>query len=201
MLINNQFYFVHIPRTGGRYIENLFRLNNFSCNFTDYTFFQKDKVKQKDIDVAHFEYPYYLQLTNKKDLTKFTVVREPVSRFKSLLKATLKINNVDLNEENVKQVTDNLNTFINNQIISTSHNWFVPQVNFISYDTHIWKYENGLDQKFIEWLNKNFDFKFDHISLDYEKGDYDLTNDIEFTPSQINSIKNYYYKDYKVIYG
>ena len=60
MLIENKYYFTHIPRTGGRYIESLFLKNNYVCNFNNYDLFLRDFLKRKNIEVAHFEYPYYL---------------------------------------------------------------------------------------------------------------------------------------------
>tara|TARA_Y100000114_G_C11745378_1_gene321312 strand:+ start:149 stop:754 length:606 start_codon:yes stop_codon:yes gene_type:complete len=201
MLIENKYYFTHIPRTGGRYIESLFLKNNYVCNFNNYDLFLRDFLKRKNIEVAHFEYPYYLTLTNKKNLEKFTVVRDPVDRFRSCLRVSLSRKQILLNEKNINFVMDNLDEFINNQINSEPNNWFLPQINFLSHDTKIWMYENGLDKKFIDWLHDNFGFKFNNFNLDYIKADYEKTETIEFTPLQIKDIKNYYYKDYKIIYG
>ena len=47
MIINNKFYFIHIPKTGGRYLKKLFT-NNF--NVGGYTFGADDKGNSKYID-------------------------------------------------------------------------------------------------------------------------------------------------------
>ena len=49
MLIENKYYFTHIPRTGGRYIESLFLKNNYVCNFNNYDLFLRDFLKRKHI--------------------------------------------------------------------------------------------------------------------------------------------------------
>lgn len=201
MLIENKLYYIHIPRTGGRYVKNLFKKNNYNYLFDDYYMYLRDTLKRKDIEFCHFEYPYFFKLTNNKTVDNFTVVRDPIDRFRSCLKATLLKDKIEITTNNVNEILNNLKLFINNQIISETNNWFVPQVNFISYETKLWKYEDGLGKNFRNWLFQNFNLKLEIYDTKYDIANYDEKIDLEFTSLQKDNIKNYYYKDYKIIYG
>jgi len=201
MLINNQYYFIHIPRTGGRYIEQLFANNNYTVRFHDYEFIFREHLKRRKVEAPHFEYPYFFRLTDKKNLETFTVVRDPVTRFASLLRAIFKHYNIEMNQEIIAEIFKEFTFFVNRQIMHWPNNWFIPQTNFVSFETKIWHYENGLEEDFLEWLKDNFGFTFKIFDFERSIAYYDDNDPLEFTKDQINIIKNYYYKDYKVIYG
>lgn len=192
-LINNSVYFVHIPRTGGRYIENLFKKNNYKYEYAKfYTTHLSPSGKQ--VEIPHIEYPYYTVLFKNKNIKTFTVVRNPIDRFKS----TLKYNNID--KEKILSNENNFKNFINSQIIGYHSNWTLPQINFISCDTCIWKYEDGLGDNFLQWLNKNFNFTFENKFINYKLDKrYDTSTEIQLTKEQMQYIKNYYYKDFKIL--
>ena len=44
MLINKSIYFVHIPRTGGRYVKELIKFNNHICILGDYVQWNNKEV-------------------------------------------------------------------------------------------------------------------------------------------------------------
>lgn len=201
MLINNKYYFTHIPRTGGRYVEQLFCNNAYTCRFQDYDFELKQYLKMRKVEVPHLEYPYFFRLTDKKNLKLFTIVRDPVTRFRSCLRAILKQNKIKINMENIDKIFQNFNFFVNKQIMEWPNNWFIPQTNFVSFETKLWFYEDGLDENFLNWLKLNFNFTFENLNFETFDAPYDDADSFDFTNEQINIIKNYYYKDYKIIYN
>jgi hypothetical protein len=71
-------YFVHIPRTGGRYIRDLFENNNFLLNFYDFREYFMNK------EIPHLHYPLYSKFTNYGEIPQFTIVRNPLNRFISM---------------------------------------------------------------------------------------------------------------------
>ena len=191
-LINNSVYFVHIPRTGGRYITELFKNNNYNLNFDNFN--EKIFIENKEFsELPHLSYPHYTRLFKETSIKCFTVVRDPVTRFASHLEDK----RVDI--ENIFYSKDNFLQFINANIIFNKSNWCLPQINFITKNTLLWKYEDGLIQDFINWLHKNFGFTFEKTNVNYEKTNVDYKGKIILNKKQINLIKEYYYQDYKIL--
>jgi len=194
VLINKEIFYIHIPRTGGRFISYLFLKNAYNCEFHQFHNKYNDPLK-KVIEVPHLEYPYYEPLYNYKPVSKFSIIRDPVDRFISMLSC------VNPSKKEISIIFKNqesLNTFINRKIIETQSNWFVPQCKFISYDTKLWKYENGLEDEFFEWIYDNFNVYFKNTKVVYDKVDYDFNKKIKLSNKQKELVKNYYYQDYKI---
>ena len=194
MLINNRLFYIHIPRTAGRYISYLFLKNKFKCEYHQFNNKYADPLK-KLIEVPHLEYPYYTPLYQHRSIPKFTVIRNPVDRFISMLSCT-KPTEEDLDIIFRSQVS--LNEFINKKITDTQSNWFVPQCKFVSHDTHLWVYENKLKEDFFKWIAGNFEVFFDETDVDYDRLDYDFYDKITLSEKQKDYVKNYYYQDYKI---
>ena len=85
MLINKSIYFVHIPRTGGRYIKELIKFNNHICILGDY-------VQWNNKEVSHLCFPDYEVFLNFLECQKFTVVRNPIDRFVSAINSDVRLN-------------------------------------------------------------------------------------------------------------
>ncbi len=194
MLVNKNLFYIHIPRTAGRFISHLFIKNKFNCEFHEFTNYYDDPLK-KLIEVPHLEYPYYGLLYNHETMTKFSVVRDPVDRFISMLSCTKP---TEQNLDNIFNSQQSLDEFINYRITKTKSNWFVPQCKFVSHDTKIWAYEKGLQNNFFKWMKVNFDIKFKNTDIKYDKVEYDFYDKIELSNKQKDLVKNYYYQDYKV---
>ena len=194
MLINKKIFYIHIPRTGGRFISHLFLKNDFNCEFHQFYNKYKDPLK-KTIEVPHLEYPYYEPLYNYKPISKFSVIRDPVDRFVSMLSC---VNPTEKEIYDIFKNQESLNIFINYEIIKTQSNWFVPQCKFISYDTKLWRYEDGLTDLFFKWIYDNFNISFKNKNVLYDKVDYDFNKKIKLSNKQKELIKNYYYQDYKI---
>ena len=187
MLINKNTYFIHIPRTAGKYITFLFKANNFVVTLDEFD----NKWNNKEI--PHLTFPDYEIFLNFLQCKKFTVVREPVDRFLSAINSDVKLNPSTL--EKMFKDQETFNMYLNNLIFNDDSNWYLPQINFINYDTKIYKYENGLGTQFIKWLEENFNFKIEK----YDSRPYENIYEINLSDKQKQFVKNYYYKDYKIL--
>ena len=190
MIIDDRVHFIHIPRTGGRFLRDSLLLNNYPITHIDFKKYFKEK------EVPHLTYPEYEQYTYYKYTEKFCIVRDPLDRFISMISDTWM-----LNEKKIDKMFKDQNYFneiIDQICLQNESNWFVPQINFINYKTKIWKFEDKLDEKFINWLADNFNIK---ITIKANKLQWvnSNTNKITLNNKQIGYIKDYYYKDYKIL--
>ena len=193
MIINKQIQFLHIPRTGGRYLTHLLCENNHYCTNNNYnhTF--------KDIETPHLSYPenvYFYYYTFSK---RFSIVRNPVDRFMGAIKDSNKINEEKI--DSIFKNQDSFDEFVNSARSIDSSNWFLPQINFIDHKTKLWKFEDKLENNFFKWLLDNFNLKI--IDKDYESVKFKMKNiymnNFVLNEKQKQYIKNYYYQDYKIL--
>jgi len=196
MIINYTTQFLHIPRTGGTFLSYGLQKNNNCCHYD----FGKNQ-RYKECEVPHlnmFENNSFFP--SSKMFKTFTIVRDPVERFISCLKNFNKINN-NLITYMFKNEINFFNTVNNLRREKINSNWFEPQINFLEYDTKIWKFEKGFNQKFHKWLMKNFNLKFKNLSeqelkMFTENNNY--KHDVNLKEQQKQYIKNYYFLDYKL---
>ena len=173
-----RFFFIHIPKTAGRFLQQNFINNNFEPeqNIWDWI---------DGIETAHFHRELYQKHLNIKDIKHVTIVRDPLQRYLSL-----KTHNYPENE-----------------------NWLRPQVDYVTEETNIWKFEDGFDEKFSTWLSEVLEThsKIKELDSDYtynEKGqklflEYKDPNykKIESTDEIVSHVKSFYQEDYKVWYN
>ena len=94
-----------------------------------------------------------------------------------------------------------------------SENWLRPQVDYVTEETNIWKFEDGFDEKFSTWLSevletqiKIQELESDHtyndkghrLFLEYKHPNY---KKIESTDEIVNHVKSFYQEDYKLWYN
>ena len=188
MIINRNIYFVHIPRTAGRFIRNTLIQNGHNViQYGSYESHYRGK------ETLHLTYPEYHDFLNNYALKKFSVVREPVDRFISMI-----TKNWMFNKEKIDKMFRSQEDFdqtISNEILNNPSNFFVPQVNFVDYNTKIWKFEDNFKDEFVEWMMYNFNIKIDKLGSSDEGVEM---NKIILNKEKIKYIQNYYYKDYKL---
>ena len=178
MLINKNIYFVHIPRTGGRYVHRLLAENGHQVS-VDFT----SRFKGKE--VPHLTYPEYEIYLNFLNCTKFTIVRNPLNRFISAIS-----NDVTMNDKTLEKI------LLNQESFNDYSNWYSPQINFLNKDLKIYRFEDSLGPTFNKWLEDNLNLKIKkefHNNYDYSE------NLVSLTEKQKELVKNYYYKDYKFL--
>jgi len=195
MIINTDLLFIHIPKTGGRFIYHLFKNSGHLCYNDSF------KKEYDNVEVAHLNSlqtnNYYPSSTMFK---KFTVVRDPINKFVSTLRNTLHANDILIN--NMFESESNFFNIVNNLRRTKTNNWFEPQVNFIEYNTKVWKFEKGLDKDFFEWINNNFYLTLnspDSETINNYLHEPTYKHNVNLNEKQKNYIKNYYYQDYKIL--
>ena len=94
-----------------------------------------------------------------------------------------------------------------------SENWLRPQVDYVTNETNIWKFENGFNENFSIWLSEvlKTPMKIEELNSDYtynDKGqrlflEYKDLNykKIESTDEIENHVKSFYQEDYKLWYN
>ena len=131
-------HFIHIPRTGGRFIEqNLIQLNDFVWD--DYK--EKPAWGQKrvtvnnlygqveGVEIAHFTRELYEKHLDVEGIPHITIVRNPIERFISCSIFLTELYGEDIDE----MLEDEMYFYsmIQNYPLAESANWFRPQVDFI----------------------------------------------------------------------
>ena len=190
-LFNNKernIYFIHIPRTAGRYISTAFLNSGFDIFF--------DEGKVDGYEVMHLWYPLYTQLPIH-DALHFTVVRNPLDRFKSAAKGLIVNCNLDKDYfSRVDFVYDDLCDIISYAMRRRKSAWYTCQFNFVTDKTLIWKYEDGFGKDFKKWIWNNMRVRLNLKDIGYEGSEWEKM-DISFSPEVEEMVKEYYQVDYK----
>lgn len=187
----------HIPRTGGRFVEQIFRHNNFSPHFDYYD------QKVENVSLPHMDKEMYVNFFDGESLQLpcFTVIRDPIDRFISAYRVTKKIHSLP----DINFFIKNLSSFYKKNPKSLD-NFLTPQHKFIKKGMKLWKFENGFDQKFCDWININFDTHLEYNvniekkynELQKEKLDYEESCGLKekLTLSSKFRLIKFYWKDY-----
>ena len=141
-----RFLFVHIPRTAGRFLEENFKENGF----------EPEQILWKSVDgieIAHFHNELYLKhFDDLGSIPHFTIVRNPIDRFMSCSIFLTRMYGDDIQE--MMEDPMMFSSMLENFPLTQAVNWFRPQMDFITDDTNIWKFEDGFGSDFDEWLSE-----------------------------------------------
>ena len=196
-----RFFFAHIPRTAGRFIIiNLMTKNQ--CAWDDLHLCQEKMYNHHEgMEIGHFHREYYEKYLKVKDIPHFSIVRNPITRFKS---ASLYLNRFV--GDDVEQVMEDRQSFFSTLKAMIWHypesaNWFRSQVDFVTDKTHVWKFEDGFGDNFTNWLSGivGVDFIFDK-DVQYPK-QRDEANKFNLTSKHIDNIRDYYSEDFAEFYS
>lgn len=189
MLLSNdriKLFFVHIPRTAGRYVKNLFISNNFKeINLTKSLFY-------KGIESIHLHDDLLKNFKEYNQNKKFTIIRNPLKRLQSIL-STVSIHEKILNNEK------ELEEYISFKLPRFHMvNWIRPQYEFINNECKIWKFENGFGTNFLKWIKDEFDIFIEDKNVFYKKFNYDDHPKLKITETLINIANKLYKKDFEL---
>ena len=185
MIIENKIKYIHIPRTGGKFLkESLSKALNVDL--------PHGIDKDFDIEGMHLHYPLYLE---DADLEYFTVIRDPFERLTSLIKIHYMF--YEKNIFDLIKLKKYFFLFIENhrKDYSVRNNWYRPQVDFIHSKTKIWHYSLGYGEKFNLWFKEQFNISLSLIETSKTK---EYTN-IDITQEML-SLREYCYEYYEKDY-
>ena len=187
-----RFLFVHIPRTAGRFLEENFKENGFEA----------EQILWKSVDgieVAHFHNELYLKhFDDLGSIPHFTIVRNPVDRFMSCSIFLTRMYGDDIQEAMEDPMM--FSSMLQNFPLTQAVNWFRPQIDFLTDDTNIWKFEDGFGSDFDEWMSEILGVEYTTKDVQYEKLAYGETKKLEKTAKLVNNIMSLYRKDYEYLY-
>ena len=187
-----RYLFVHIPRTAGRFLEENFKENGFEA----------EQILYKSVDgieVAHFHNELYLKhFDDLGSIPHFTIVRNPVDRFMSCSIFLTRMYGDDIQEAMEDPMM--FGSMLQNFPLTQAVNWFRPQIDFLTDDTNIWKFEDGFGSDFDEWMSEILGVEYTTKDVPYEKLAYGETKKLEKTDKLVNNIMSLYRKDYEYLY-
>ena len=187
-----RFLFVHIPRTGGRFVESNLELNGFKSEENIW-----DTVD--GVEIAHLDRSLYEKHFDIDNIPHICIVRNPVDRFFS---ASIYLRR--MYGENVGEIMEDEMMFysmLDNFPFPEAVNWFRPQVDFLSDKTHIWKLEDRLNSKFSEWMSGilGIPFKIDAFAQ-YDTNSDEGVGKIARSDKLIDNVRKLYRRDYEQLY-
>ena len=186
-----RFLYIHIPRTAGRFLRNNILSNGFEP--------ESSLIPVKEgIELNHLSREEYEQHYNIEDIPHITVVRNPIDRFISSSIFLKRMYGDDIQETMEDPVM--FSSMIENFPLWQSVNWFRPQMDFISDQTQLWKFEDGFDKDFEDFISQTLGTEFQIKDVPYGKLSTDEFNKLEKSAKLIDNIKSLYRKDIEYLY-
>lgn len=186
---NNSVLHVHIPRTGGRWISSLLGHPDNSYEMVDPHLANSHLFDQNEIEFLHESDSNY-RLLYGNEVSSFTVVRDPMDRFISASRA--------LNPEHMWFVDWTAEYLEDLFRRANGMAWIKPQTEFISPQTKIWRYEDGLGENFCEWLREEVGVTVNYRDAHYDVFKYDKRPHCT-TGALLEFVSEYYENDRKVL--
>jgi len=187
-----RFLFVHIPRTAGRFLEENFKENGFEA----------EQILWKSVDgieIAHFHNELYLKhFDDLGSIPHFTIVRNPIDRFISCSIFLTRMYGEDIQEMMEDPIM--FGSMLQNFPLTQAVNWFRPQMDFLTDDTNIWKFEDGFGSDFDEWMSEILGVEYTTKDVTYNELSTNETKKLEKTDKLVNNITALYRKDIEQLY-
>ena len=187
-----RFLFVHIPRTAGRFLEENFKENGF----------EPEQILWKSVDgieIAHFHNELYLKhFDDLGSIPHFTIVRNPIDRFMSCSIFLTRMYGDDIQE--MMEDPMMFSSMLDNFPLTQAVNWFRPQMDFLTDDTNIWKFEDGFGSDFDEWMSEILGVEYTTKDVTYNELSTNETKKLEKTDKLVNNITALYRKDIEQLY-
>jgi len=195
-----RFHFIHIPRTGGRFIEVNLKNNGWEAEPIEvYGIPHYQHSFIEDCEIAHFHRELYEKYCDIEGIPQIAVVRNPIDKFFS---ASIYMTQV-YGPQIMTQVEDEEKFFymLENFPFPETLNWWRSQVEFLSEDTHIWKYEDGLGPKFSKWVSEivGVPFKTDAFAQ-YEMSPKEGTTKLDKSGKLIDNVRKLCRRDIEQLY-
>ena len=195
-----RFLFVHIPRTGGRFIEVNLEKNGWEVEPIDqYGIPHYQHSFIEDCEIAHFHRDLYEKYCDIEGIEQIAVVRNPIDKFFSASTYLITVYGKEIQEK--LEDYDEMVSIIENFPMSETLSWWRPQVDFVTDTTHIWKFENGLGTDFGDWLGEKVGVPFEIDKYaNYAMNRYEGSFKLDRTPKLIDNITKFWREDIEQFY-
>ena len=195
-----RFLFVHIPRTGGRFIEVNLEKNGWEVESIDqYGIPHYQHSFIEDCEIAHFHRDLYEKYCDIEGIEQIAVVRNPIDKFFSASTYLITVYGKEIQEK--LEDYDEMVSIIKNFPMSETLSWWRPQVDFVTDTTHIWKFENGLGTDFGDWLGEKLGVPFEIDKYaNYAMNRYEGSFKLDRTPKLIDNICKFWREDIEQFY-
>ena len=186
-----RFHFIHIPRTGGRFIHENLLLNGFEQEHSS-------KGSIEGIEVLHFHRELYEKYLDIKDIPHIAVIRNPIDKFFSASSFFKRMYGDDIQEAMEDPMM--FHSMLTNFPLPESVNWYRSQLDFISDETHLWRFEDGFKEEFAEWMSNILDVPFKVEDVPYKELGYDEENKLERSAKLLDNVRNLHRRDLETLY-
>jgi len=185
-----RFLFIHIPRTAGRFLEENFKYNGFQDEYEIWNSID-------GIEVAHFHRELYEKYLDVKRIPHITIVRNPIDRFFS---ASIFLKRIYGECQEEMEDVMMFYSMLDNFPLSQGINWFRSQLDFISEETNVWKFEDGFGIDFNNWMSQILGVEFQVKDVPYKELTTNESNKLERSAKLIDNITSLYRKDIEQLY-
>jgi len=195
-----RFLFIHIPRTGGRFIEVNLEKNGWEVEpINQYGIPHYQHSFIEDCEIAHFHRDLYEKYCDIEGIEQIAVIRNPIDKFFSASTYLITLYGKEIQEK--LEDYDEMVSIIKNFPMSETRSWWRPQVDFITDTTHVWTFEDGLETDFGYWMSEKLEVPFEiNKHAKYPMNRYEGTFNLERTPKLVDNIKEYYKDDMEKFY-
>ena len=194
-----RFLFVHIPRTGGRFIEVNLEKNGWEVEPIDYygiPHYQHSFID--DCEIAHFHRDLYEKHCDIEGIEQIGVIRNPIDKFFSASTYLITVHGRQVQER--LEDYDEMVSIIKNFPQSETLSWWKPQVDFLTEKTHLWKFEKGLGTDFGDWVSEKLGVPFEiDPYVNYATNDYEGFK-LDKTDKLIQNIRKFCSEDIEQLY-
>lgn len=190
-----RFLFVHIPRTAGRFVER--NLEAQGWKWDDNLNLTTMYHSFNGIEVAHFHREYYQEYLEAQDIPHVSIIRNPIDRFMSASFFLTYVYGSDIQES--MEDPFYFYNMLENYPINESRSWYRNQLDFLSKKTHTWRFEDGFEKSFDNWLSNiiGVEVKMD-ASLKYTSRDE--RQKLTRTDALVSNVKELYKNDIAKLY-
>ena len=194
-----RFLFVHIPRTGGRFVEVNLEKNGWEVEPIDYygiPHYQHSFID--DCEIAHFHRELYEKHCEIEDLEQIAVIRNPIDKFFSASTYLVTVYGHEVKER--LEDYDQMVSIIKNFPMAETLSWWRPQVDFLTEKTHLWKFEKGLGTDFGDWVGEKLGVPFEiDPYVNYATNDYEGFK-LDKTDKLVQNIRKFCSEDIEQLY-
>ena len=194
-----RFLFIHIPRTGGRFIEVNLEKNGWEVEPIDYygiPHYQHSFID--DCEIAHFHRDLYEKHCDIEGIEQIAVIRNPIDKFFSASTYLITVHGRQVQErlEDYNEMVSIIKNFPQSETLS----WWKPQVDFLTEKTHLWKFEKGLGIDFGDWVSEKLGVPVEiDPYVNYATNDYEGFK-LDKTDKLIQNIRKFCSEDIEQLY-